>query len=250
MGDAAEHPRATIDADLVAAQFEVLDSVAHRAALLEALRARDAYRKLIDQLNEKIAKLEQGLIGPKSERFKGDPEDPQLSIQILAQLLGKHDVEGADAKDLAQQLIALTQEQAAAGAGDGGGEDGGDGGDEKVHRRPHKPTGRSTAREQVQKLTMELVPEEVKRLGLEAFERIGEETSTTVERRVSALVEVTVVRPKFRAKTEAAVQAVKAARAGTRDAAGANAPELDHGRCLHPSFRCRGAWPDPDCSRT
>ncbi|HUO66748.1 MAG TPA: IS66 family transposase [Gammaproteobacteria bacterium] len=109
-------------------------------------------------------------------------------------------------------MVALTQEQAAAGADDGGGEDGGDGGGEKVHRRPHKPTGRSTAREHVQKLTMELLPEEVKRLGLCAFERIGEETSTTVERRVSALVEVTVVRPKFRAKTEAAEQAVKAAR--------------------------------------
>jgi transposase len=212
MGEAAEH-QATIDADLVAAQFDVLDSDMHRKALLEALRARDAYRKLIDQLNEKIAKLEQGLIGPKSERFKGDPDNPQLSLQILAELLGKHDVEGADAKELAQQLVALTEaEVAAADAGNGGGDGGYDGSDDKVHRRPRKPTGRATAREHVQKLTMELLPEEVKRLGLDAFERIGEESSTTVERRVSSLVEITVVRPKFRAKTEAAAQEVKAAR--------------------------------------
>jgi transposase len=52
----------------------------------------------------------------------------------------------------------------------------------------------------------------VKRLGLDAFERIGEETSTTIERRVSSIVEVTMVRPKFRAKSDDAVQAVKQAR--------------------------------------
>jgi transposase len=211
MGAAAEHPQA-IDADLVAAQFDVLDSDTHRKALLEAIRARDAYRKLVDQLNEKIAKLEQGLVGPKSERFKGDPDNPQLSLRILAELLGKHDVEGADAQELAQQLITLAEaEAAAADAGDGG--DGGDNdSDANPHRPPNKPTGRSTAREHVQKLTLEIIPEEVKRLGLDAFERIGEESATTVERRVSSLVEVTVVRPKFRAKTEAAVQAVKARR--------------------------------------
>jgi uncharacterized coiled-coil DUF342 family protein len=61
-----------VDVDLVAAQFELLDTETHRKALLEAIRARDAYRKLIDELREKIAKLEEGLIGPTRERFPSE----------------------------------------------------------------------------------------------------------------------------------------------------------------------------------
>jgi hypothetical protein len=43
------------------------------------------------------------------------------------------------------------------------------------------------------KVTIERLPEEVQRLGLDAFERIGEDRLTTVERRVAALFEVTVM---------------------------------------------------------
>lgn len=213
MGDASKQHQSenAIDVDLVAAQFDVLDSDTHRKALLEAIRARDVYRKLIDELKEKVEKLERGLIGPKSERFKGG-DDSQLSLQILAQLLGASDVEGADAKQLADELLAQAEAEAQAAAGDGEG-GGNDGTDEKPHRPPRKPTGRSTKGQQVQRVTIEMVPDEVKRLGLDAFERIGEETSTTIERRVSSLVEVVVVRPKFLAKTDEAVQAVKDARA-------------------------------------
>jgi transposase len=220
MGTAAEHRDGVVDVDLVATQFDVLDSEMHRKALLEAIRARDAYRKLIDQLKEKIAKLEQGLIGPKSERYKGEgkEDDPQLSLQILTELLGAQLPEGADAEQLAAALLEQARGDAQSGGGSDGGDGGGeDGGDERVHRRPRKPTGRSTKGEHVHKLTLELLPEEVKRLGLDAFERIGQETSTTIERRISSLVEVTIVRPKFRAKTaeaQAAVQQVRA-EAGT-----------------------------------
>lgn len=215
MGTAAEHRDGVVDVDLVATQFDVLDSETHRKALLEAIRARDAYRKLIDQLKEKIAKLEQGLIGPKSERYKGEgEEDPQLSLQILTELLGARLPEGADAEQLAAALLEQARGDAQAGGGSDGGDGGGeDGGDERLHRRPRKPTGRSTKREHVHKLTLELLPEEVKRLGLDAFERIGQESSTTIERRISSLVQVTVVRPKFRAKTTEAAAAVQQARA-------------------------------------
>lgn len=44
------------------------------------------------------------------------------------------------------------------------------------------------------------------------FERIGEDRMTTTERRVAALFEVTVIRPKFRAKNDEAVEAIKLAR--------------------------------------
>lgn len=106
----------------------------------------------------------------------------------------------------------------------GSGEDDGGPGDDKPHRRPRKPTGRKTGRDDVPKLRIEIVPDEVKRLGLDAFERIGEETSTTIERRVSSIVEVTMVRPKFRAKTEEAEQTVKLARE-EQGLSAADAPE-------------------------
>ena len=139
MGAAPEQHDGTVDADLVAAQFDVLDSDTHRKALLEALRARDAYRKLIEQLEEKIAKLEQGLIGPKSERYKGeDGEVPQLSLQVLSELLGQSQAEGANIEQLAAALLAQADAEVQADAGDSGG--GGDDGDEPLHRR--KSVGR------------------------------------------------------------------------------------------------------------
>ena len=214
MGAASEKPSSCVDVDLVAAQFDVLDSDTHKTALLEAIRARDVYRRLVEELKDKIAKLEQGLIGPKSQRFK--KEDPQLSLEILAELLGRAEVEGADAQALAEELLAKTeQEVQVCDDGDAAdGDDADDGEDDpKLHRRPRKPTGRRAARKDViHKVTIERLPEEVERLGLDAFERIGEDRMTTTERRVAALFEVTVIRPKFRAKTDAAADAVKQAR--------------------------------------
>jgi len=215
MGDAVERNDAAIDVDLVAAQFDVLDSDTHRRALLEAIRARDVYRKLIEDLKDENEKLKRGLVGPKSERYKGE-DDAQLSLSVLSELLGREGVEGADAAQLAQELLDQAEQEAKAAGAGGDGSDGDepDGADEKPHRRPRKPTGRRTAREdRVHKVIWEQVPEEVQRLGLDAFERIGEERMTTVERRVSAVFEVTIVRPKFRAKTDEAVEAVKQARA-------------------------------------
>ena len=216
MGAASEKPSSTVDVDLVAAQFDVLDRDTHKTALLEAIRARDAYRRLVEELKDKIDKLELGLIGPKSQRFKSK-DDPQLSIEILGELLGRAEVDSADAQALAEELLAKTEQETQANdegdAANGADGDDGDGDDPKLHRRPRKPTGRRTARKEVvHRVTIERLPEEVQRLGLDAFERIGEDKLTTTERRVAALFEVTVIRPKFRAKTEAAVESVKQAR--------------------------------------
>ena len=139
----------------------------------------------------------------------------------MAELLGRSGVEGEDAQQLAQELLAAAEKEAEAGAEsdavDGGGSDVGEGSDSvndpKLHRRPRKQTGRRTAREEViHKVMIERLPEEVQRLGLDAFERIGEDRMITIERRVAALFEVTVIRPKFRAKTDVAIEAVKLAR--------------------------------------
>ena len=219
MSTASDKPSTFIDVDLVAAQFEALDRDTHKTALLEAIRARDVYRRLVEDLKDKVAKLERGLVGPKSERFK-NADDPQLSLQILGELLGRAQVEGEDAQKLADELLAKAEQEARAGAADDAEADGGEHreDDSKVHRRPSKPTGRGTARRDVvHKVTIERLPGEVERLGLDASERIGEDRMTTTERRVAALFEVTVIRPKFRAKTAAAVEAVQQAR-GERDA--------------------------------
>ena len=194
----------------------MLDRGTHKPALVEAIRARDAYRRLVEELKDKIDKLELGLIGPKSQRFKSK-DDPQLSIEILGELLGRAEVDSADAQALAEELLAKTEQETQANdegdAANGDDGDDGDGDDPKLHRRPRKPTGRRTARKEVvHRVTIERLPEEVQRLGLDAFERIGEDKLTTTERRVAALFEVTVIRPKFRAKTEAAVESVKQAR--------------------------------------
>lgn len=221
MSAAAEKGPSPVDVDLVAAQFDVLDREMHRTALLEAIRARDVYRRLVEELRDKVAKLEQGLIGAKSQRFKG-ADDPQLSLEILKELLGRSGVEGEDAQMLAQELLAEAEKEAQvstdcdvlcddAADSTSAGEDSAGQDDTKLHRRPRNPTGRKTA-QVIHKVTIERLPEEVQRLGLDAFERIGEERKTTNERRVAALFEVTVVRPKFRAKTDAAVAAVKQAR--------------------------------------
>lgn len=197
---------------MVAEQFDVLDTETHREALLEALRSRDVYRKLNEALREKVAKLELGLIGPKSQRFKAE-ETEQLSLAILAELLNVAEPEGADPKVLTEQLAeaAAAEAEQAADAGDEGKND--EVGDPGAHRRPRKPTGRRTASGRMAKASVELLPDEVKRLGTDAFERIGEERCTTIERRVSSLVEVTVVRPKFKAKTPEAALAVQESRA-------------------------------------
>lgn len=132
----------SIDVDLVAAQFETLSSDEHRAALLEAIRSRDVYRRLTEELREKVAKLEQGLLGPKSERFKGT-DDAQLSLQVLAELLGRANAEGAEAAELEAALLEQAEAEAeaeavAAAASDGGGSDGEDGDDGQVHRQKRK----------------------------------------------------------------------------------------------------------------
>ena len=187
-----------------------LDADAQLAVLLEMKRARDGYRKLVDELMAKVAKLERGLIGPTKQRFKGD-DGAQLSLAVLGQLLGLKDPEGADASELADKLVGQAEAEAASSGDDG--DSGDDDADEELHRRKRKATGRKAARADLAKVRIEMLPDEVKRLGTDAFERIGEETATTIERRTSALVEVTVVRPKFRAKTDEAIEAVRNERA-------------------------------------
>jgi transposase len=65
-----------------------------------------------------------------------------------------------------------------------------------AHERA-KPTGRKPLPETLPRVDIEVLPPEVQAKGLDAFERIGEDLSETVERRAAALLVVRTHRPKF-----------------------------------------------------
>jgi transposase len=143
-----------------------------QAALLIAENKRiteelEHYRELYLQTLEKCRKLEQGIVGQKSERLPGN--EAQLTMAVLATLLGKRD----------EAVLPPAFEQPV-----------------REHTR-QKPTGRKPLPENLPRVDLEILPDEVKREGLDAFERIGEEVSETVERRPGSLVVVRVHRPKF-----------------------------------------------------
>jgi transposase len=157
-----------------------LDSVDAAAlhARIEALTAErdhvavelDEYRKLYQQTLEQCRKLELGIVGPKRERLS--PNDQQLAMSLLATLLGKQSPEaGAPAFEAEVERV-------------------------REHER-RKPTGRKPLPENLPRIEIEVLPREVEREGRDAFERIGQEVTETVERRPASLVVVRTIRPKF-----------------------------------------------------
>ena len=131
---------------------------------------RERYRELYLQLLELCKRLERGLLaGQKAERLSCD--DTQLTLAILGALLERKD--------------APEEGPAAAPAS------------ETPKPSRSKPTGRKPLPEHLPKVVIEIVPDEVHREGLDAFERIGEEVCDTLERRQASLVNLRIVRPKF-----------------------------------------------------
>src|SRR5690606_16413770 len=112
-------------------------------------------------------RLELGLLGQKSERHA--PNENQLTLDVLSLALESR--EEAQIEALAEDLV-------------------------RAHRR-RKRTGRTPIPENLPRVEIEILPDEVKREGLDAFTRIGEESSEVVERRPSSMVVVRVIRPKF-----------------------------------------------------
>jgi transposase len=162
---------------VAATQGETLDFAAQLKALrseLEQLSAantelaeqRDRYHALYLQMLEQCEKLSRGLLGRKAERFPAD--ESQLTLQLLGLLLRG---------DEAPLAPPPTQPV-------------------RAHERA-KPTGRQPLPETLPRVEIEVLPEEVKRGGLDAFERIGEERSEIIERRPASLVVVQTIRGKF-----------------------------------------------------
>ena len=179
--------------------------------LATALAERDQYRQLYVEMLEHSRKLELGIFGQRSERWPGS--DKQLSLDILTAL--------APAMQ-PNEPVATTLVPS--------------------HTR-HKPTGRQILPEALPRITVEVLPDEVQRAGLDAFERIGEEVSETLEYRRSSIVVMRIVRPKFVARrvpqftqdaaTQAAAENTAEQDAAATQAAAENTAEQDAAAMVH-----------------
>ena len=150
-----------------------LDELEKRVATAE--RERDDYRALYLETMERCRKLELGILASKSEHL---PENgAQLSLDVLAMVLDER-----QRAELEAALDAANAEQ-----------------EVKGHTR-RKPTGRKPLPEHLPRVEILVLPPEVEKKGLDAFERIGEDVSETIERRPASIVVARVVRPKFVAK--------------------------------------------------
>lgn len=137
-----------------------------------AARERDEYRALYLETMERCRKLELGLMASKSEHLPDD--GAQLSLGVLSLVLSER-----QQADLDAALAAARDEQ-----------------EVKAHTR-RKPTGRKPLPEHLPRVEIVVLPPEVEKQGLDAFERIGEDVCETLERRPASFVVARVVRPKF-----------------------------------------------------
>jgi len=160
---------AAITNELVASLLTRIAELEKSQARLE--RERDEYRKLYLLAREEIEQLKRGLIGQKAQRAPKD--DSQLALFLLELALG------------------------APGGDDAGGR-------QRVPAHERRTPVRKPLPEHLPRVTIELLPPEVEREGLDAFERIGAETREVIERRPASAVVVEVIKPKFVRKSERA----------------------------------------------
>lgn len=169
---------AVTDAERIEALKTDLDASRVLAGKLE--HERDEYKKLYRLLLEENEKLKRGLTGKQAEKLP--KTDAQLTLSILQMLLGNEDEpSGAQPPSREGEQEAETTEVTA-------------------HVRK-KSSGRAALDASgLPEVEIELLPEEVKRLGLDAFEQIGEEQTRVIEHRKSSLVVLVVRKPKFKCK--------------------------------------------------
>lgn len=139
-----------------------------REELASAKDERDAYRRLYQEALERCRKLELGLRGQSSEKLRNEA---QLSFDMLKMML---------AEDGQTDLSELEPVSSTV----------------RSHTRT-KPTGRKPLPDHLPRVDIEVLPDEVKREGLDAFERIGEEVTEVLERRPASLVVARIIKPTF-----------------------------------------------------
>ena len=158
---------ASVTSELVSTLLARIAALEARVAAVE--RERDEYRKLYLLAREENEQLKRGLLGQKAQRAPKD--ESQLSMLLLELALG----------------------------GEGGGDDAR--GRQRVPEHERRQPVRKPLPEHLPRVHIELVPPEVEREGLDAFEQIGSDTREVIERRPASLVVVEVVKKKFVRKT-------------------------------------------------
>ena len=124
------------NASLVAANAEL------GAKVSKLENERDHYRKLYQEMLEKAKKLERGLLGQKAERLP--PSDAQLSLQLLAGLLGEREAALVDEPDDEESGAQLESEC-----------------EPEPEKPRRKPTGRRRMPENLPVVKIELIPDDV-----------------------------------------------------------------------------------------
>jgi transposase len=130
---------------------------------------RDEYKKLVLLLQEANERLKRGLLGQKAERLPSN--DHQLSLEILRMALGADSVPpDSEEEPESEQTVA-----------------------EHTRKKP----SRKPIPEHIPRVVIEMVPDEVKREGLDAFELIGSDSREVLERRPAGTIAVQLVYPKY-----------------------------------------------------
>jgi transposase len=143
-----------------------IDEASSKIAKLE--RERDEYKKLVRLLQEENERLKRGLLGQKAERLPRN--DAQLSLAILNLMLGGDASASTPEPPAPEQIVA-----------------------EHTRRQPvRKALSAAWPR-----VPIEIVPPEVQREGLDAFELIGTDTREVLERRPASNVVVQLIYKKF-----------------------------------------------------
>lgn len=162
-------PASVFEQRLVALEAKLAQFVADSAEQLTQVQGeRDEYRKLVLHLREENERLKRGLLGQKAERLPHN--DSQLELAILAMAMGGPSAGQGEAPAVERQVVPQHTRR-------------------KPKRRPPS--------EDLPRVEFEVIPPEVEREGLDAFELIGAERRSVLERRPSSNVVVDIVYKKF-----------------------------------------------------
>jgi transposase len=142
-----------------------------RIAKLE--RERDEYKKLVVILQEQVERLKRGLLGQKAERLPAN--DAQLSLALLSLAMG-----GSSAPAVAEAAPEPEQPD-----------------ETVVGEHTRKKRARNAHPSEWPRVPINILPPEVEREGLDAFELIGEEKREVLERRSASNVVVELIYKKF-----------------------------------------------------
>lgn len=164
------------DVSKLAERLEQLETQQDQMAvkLSKVESERDAYHALYLETMETCRKLERGLMGQASER-RNRPNAAQMSFDMLSSRI--EDRDKAAIEDLVNKAKAEEEEV-------------------RAHTR-RKPTGRRPFPEDLPRVDIEIIPDEVRDKGLDAFVKISEEVTEIIERRPASLVVARVIKPKY-----------------------------------------------------